>query len=182
MRFFGFAASYRANSVNRLLINAAAPKFEAAGHELHIFDMKQRYDVPLYDGDVQDGVGIPEGAQAFAGDLAEFDGFAIATPEYNASIPGTLKNLVDWVSRIRPNPFAGTHALLMSAAPGFVGGNRGLWQTRIPFEMLSVHVYPRMMAVSKAKDTLSAEGLTAPVLDQQLEALVAEFTSFVSRR
>ena len=75
----------------------------------------------------------------------------IVSPEYNASMPGLLKNLIDWTSRFRPQPFDARHALLLSASPSLVGGNRGLWSLRVPLEMLNVRVFPSMFSLSKAK-------------------------------
>src|SRR5881394_2569861 len=57
---------------------------------------------------------------------------ASPAPEFNGSMPGALKNAIDWVSRFRPQPFNGKHALLLSASPSMAGGNRGLWALRVP--------------------------------------------------
>ena len=59
------------------------------------------------------------------------DALIVASPEYNASMPGAIKNLIDWGYHIRPQPFNGKQALLMSASPSMVGGNRGLWALRV---------------------------------------------------
>ena len=65
--------------------------------------------------------GIPEGAKAFCRSLKESDACIIASPEYNASLPGYLKNSIDWVSRFRPQPFNGKQAFLLSASPAMGG-------------------------------------------------------------
>jgi chromate reductase, NAD(P)H dehydrogenase (quinone) len=74
------------------------------------------------------------------------DAFGIASPEYNASMPGLLKNAIGWVSRFRPQPFNEHHVLLISASPSMVGENRSLWSLRIPLEHLGARVYPDMFS------------------------------------
>jgi len=69
--------------------------------------------------------------------LSGVDAFLISSPEYNASMPGMLKNAIDWVSRYRPQRFNEMHGLPMSASPSMVGGNRGLWSLRVPFGHLA---------------------------------------------
>ena len=85
----------------------------------------------------------------------------IASPEYNASMPGVLKNVIDWVSRFRPQPFNGRQGLLLSASPSMAGGNRGLWALRIPLEHLGARVYPDMFSLAQAHEAFDAEGRIA---------------------
>ena len=82
----------------------------------------------------------------------------ISSPEYNASLPGVLKNAVDWVSRFRPQPFNERHGLLLSASPSMVGGNRGLWALRVPFEHLGARIYPDMFSLAQAHQALDDDG------------------------
>jgi putative NADPH-quinone reductase len=82
------------------------------------------FSMPLY---AEAAEGPPQGALALRGRLEWCDAFVISSPEYNASVPGVLKNAIDWVSRIQPQPFKTKHALLASASPSLIGGNRGLW-------------------------------------------------------
>jgi NAD(P)H-dependent FMN reductase len=86
------------------------------------------------------------------------DAFIISSPEYNGSMPGLLKNAIDWVSRFRPQPFNERHALLMSASPSMVGGNRGLWSIRVPFEHLGARVFPDMFSLAMAHKAFTADG------------------------
>jgi NAD(P)H-dependent FMN reductase len=79
-----------------------------------------------------------------------FPAFVISSPEYNASMPGGLKNSLDWVSRFSPQPFNEKHCPLLSASPSMVGGNRGLWALRMPLEHLGVRVYPDMFSLAQA--------------------------------
>jgi hypothetical protein len=85
----------------------------------------------------------------------------ISSPEHNASMPGVLKNAIDWVSRHRPQPFNEMHGLLMSASPSMVGGNRGLWSLRTPFEHLGARIYPDMLSLAQAHLALDDDGAIA---------------------
>ncbi len=85
----------------------------------------------------------------------------MASPEYNASLPGVLKNAIDWVSRFDPQPFNERHGLLLSASPSMVGGNRGLWALRIPLEHLGARIYPDMFSLAQAHKAFDDEGRIA---------------------
>jgi len=73
-------------------------------------------------------------------------------------MPGVLKNLIDWVSRLMPQPFNGKQALLLSASPSMVGGNRGLWSLRVPLEHLGMRVYPDMFSLAQPTRPSTATG------------------------
>src|SRR5687768_17832586 len=78
-------------------------------------------DIPLYDGDVEDERGLPPAVQRLKDRIAEADGLLIVTPEYNASMPGVLKNAIDWLSRPAadiPRVFRGRPVAIMGATPG----------------------------------------------------------------
>jgi chromate reductase len=154
LRVLVVGASLRKESLNVRLAGLAARTAADLGAEARLVDFHD-FAVPPLDPDVLEADGVPGGAQRFADLLAETDGYVIAAPEYNFSVSGVLKNLIDWVSRIKPVPFAGTHGLLLSASPGPVGGLRGLWALRIPLEGLGSHVYPDMFGLALANAALS---------------------------
>lgn len=112
------------------------------------------FDVPSYDGDAEKAQAIPKGAEELRRRLAESDAFIVSSPEYNGSMPGMFKNLIDWTSRYRPQPFDGKHGLLLSASPSMVGGNRGLWALRMPLEYLGARIYPDMFSLAQAHKAL----------------------------
>jgi NAD(P)H-dependent FMN reductase len=104
----------------------------------------------------------------------------ISSPEYNASMPGVLKNSIDWVSRFSPQPFNERHALLLSASPSMAGGNRGLWSLRIPLEHLGARVYPDMFSLAQAHLAFDADStIKDPVLQQRFEGNVENFMDLV---
>jgi chromate reductase, NAD(P)H dehydrogenase (quinone) len=147
IRILVLAASAPAGSLNARLAVLAAESVERNGGDAELTSMRE-FDVPLYDGDLETTEGIPPGADWFRQRLELADGFIIASPEYNASMPGVLKNLIDWTSHHRPQPFNERHALLLSASPSMMGGNRGLWALRVPLEHLGARVYPDMFSLA----------------------------------
>jgi NAD(P)H-dependent FMN reductase len=152
-----FGASLRAGSLNARLASLAATVVEAAGGTVVHATMAD-FDCPSFNGDVEIHQGIPAGADGFRSKLVSTDGFIISSPEYNASMPGVIKNLIDWVSRYKPQPLKGRHALLMSASPSMAGGNRGLWALRIPLEHLGARVYPDMFSLAQAHEAFGDDG------------------------
>src|SRR5215217_6330220 len=93
-----FAGSLRAGSLNKKLLAIAADAARAAGAEVTVVDLRE-LALPLFDQDIEDASGLPEGAKRFKAILRGSDGFLIASPEYNSSVTGALKNAIDWASR-----------------------------------------------------------------------------------
>ncbi len=179
IRYLVFSASLRQESLNTTLARLAAVTVEANGGRVDLASMRD-FDSPSYDGDVQDESGFPAGAEGLQRRLEACDAFIVASPEYNSSMPGALKNAIDWVSRYRPQPFNERHGLLLSASPSMVGGNRGLWALRIPFEHLGARVYPDMFSLAKAHEAFSEEGRIAnPQLQERFDANIANFMDLV---
>ena len=161
--FLVFSASLRAGSLNTTLAKLAASSIEKLGGTVDLAAMSA-FDSPSYSQDAQ-AQGFPPGATELRRRLEANDGFVIASPEYNGSMPGLLKNVIDWVSRFRPQPFNDRHALLLSASPSMTGGNRGLWTLRVPLEHLGSRVYPDMFSLAQAHQAFDAQGNIA---NQQL--------------
>jgi NAD(P)H-dependent FMN reductase len=174
-----FAASHRRESLNARLIGLIAPMLESRGAELDRAAMAD-FDCPFYDSDAEAANGIPDGAKRLRDRLSESDAFLIASPEYNASMPGVLKNLIDWVSRFRPQPFNGKQAFLLSASPSMAGGNRGLWSLRIPLEHLGARVYPDMFSLAQAHTAFNEDGtLTHATVQKRLDGTLGCFLELV---
>lgn len=179
LRIFVLAASLRKDSLNRKLAELAAGVVRAQGAEVDLASMHD-FDVPLYDGDGEGENGIPAGAAAFRARLSAADGFIIASPEYNGSMPGIIKNLIDWTSRFRPQPFDGTHGLLLSASPSLAGGNRGLWALRVPFEHMGARIFPDMFSLAMAHKAFGADGrLSDSALQGRFEKTLESYLSLV---
>jgi NAD(P)H-dependent FMN reductase len=171
-----FAASLRADSLNRKLAALAAKVAEEAGAIVDHASMRD-FDVPLYDGDLEHSQGIPRGAEELRRRLLESDAFILSSPEYNGSMPGTIKNLIDWSSRFRPQPFDGRHGLLMSASPALAGGNRGLWSLRIPLEHLGARIFPDMFSLAMANKALESGEIADEALRARFEKNLQAFLS-----
>jgi chromate reductase len=175
VRFLVFSASLRAESLNSQLAHLAAVTIEANEGEVDLASMSD-FDTPSYNFDVQHSEGFPPGAEELRRRLEASDAFVVAAPEYNASMPGVLKNAIDWVSRFSPQPFNERHGLLMSASPSMVGGNRGLWFLRVPFEHLGARVYPDMFSLAQAHTAFTEEGTIAdPRLQERFGANIGNF-------
>lgn len=170
------SASLRAGSLNRQLAAQAAAVAQRTGAVVHVATLRD-FEVPAYDGDAEGASGIPAGAAEFRRRLVECDAFIAASPEYNGSMPGTLKNLIDWTSRFRPQPFDGKHGLLLSASPSMVGGNRGLWALRVPFEHLGARIYPDMFSLAQAHKALVDGVIADAVLRGRFEKTIEAFLS-----
>ena len=171
-------ASLRAESLNRTLAAVAARLAEQTGADVDLASMRE-FDVPSFDGDAEKLEGIPRGAEEFKRRLLWCDAFIVSSPEYNGSMPGMFKNLIDWTSRYRPQPFDGKHGLLLSASPSMVGGNRGLWALRMPFEHLGARIYPDMFSLAQSHKALVAGDIADAGLRARLETTLRAFLSLV---
>ena len=175
VRCLVFCASLRRGSLNGRLAELAARTIEANRCEVDRAQMRD-FDAPSYDADAQANEGFPPGIEEFRDRLTNSDAFLIVSPEYNFSMPGVLKNSIDWVSRVSPQPFNERHGLLMSASPSMAGGNRGLWALRIPLEHLGARVYPDMFSLAQAHQAFDADGgLANPQLAGRFEQTIAGF-------
>ena len=155
-----FGASMREGSMNDRLASLAADVVEEKGGAVERGTMSE-FNCPPYDMDVELSKGLPAGAQALHDKLMATDGFVIASPEYNASMSGVLKNTIDWASRFRPQPFNGKQGFLIAASPSMTGGKIGLWALRQPLEHLGARVYPDMFALAQAHQAFNAAGRIA---------------------
>jgi chromate reductase, NAD(P)H dehydrogenase (quinone) len=179
LRMLVFGAALRAESTNARLAFLLARLIAESGADVDLARMRD-FSMPLYDGDAEVAEGPPQGALALRDRLEWCDAFAISSPEYNASVPGVLKNAIDWVSRVQPQPFKTKHALLVSASPSLVGGNRGLWALRVPLEHLGTRVYPDMFSLARAHEGFTADGrLASPGLQERLAETVSAFIRLV---
>ncbi len=181
MKILAFAASLRKDSYNRKLIGLATEVAREAGAVVDLAEFRE-FDMPLYDGDVNVAQGLPPGALELNRRIEAVDGIMIASPEYNYSLPGTLKNAIDWISRARPVPIRGKSGLLLAASTSIFGGIRGLWQLRIPLEGLGVFLYPDMFALSSAAKAFDEKGrIIDPVSTDRMTTLVRSYVATASR-
>lgn len=183
MKILAFAASLRKGSLNRKLISQAAEVLRAQpGVEVDLADFRE-FEMPIYDGDLEEEKGIPTGGQEFIKRIQAADAIIISTPEYNGGIPGTLKNAIDWASRTSPIPFEDKPILLLGASPGGFGAVRGLWHTRVPLEAIGAFVYPEMFGVQRAHQAFDDNGAFVDVKNRsRLEELIRSFIVFSTNK
>lgn len=182
-----FAGSTRSESYNKKLAHLAHEAARSAGAEATFVDLRD-FAMPLYDGDLEDAQGLPEGAKKFKKLLRESDGIIISSPEYNSSVTAVLKNAIDWASRQESDDepavvaFRGKTALLLSASPGGLGGLRGLVHLRAILGNIGVIVLPDQLAVSAAYDAFDDSGaLKDTKKAAQLTGLVKGLVEFLAQ-
>lgn len=130
----GFAGSLRKASYNKALLRVAIEVLPK-DVELEVFDLE---GIPPFNQDLEDE--IPAGVKEFKAKIRAADAILIATPEYNYSIPGFLKNAIDWASRpYGDNSFEDKPVAIMSASPGMLGGARAQYHLRQTFVFLNMH-------------------------------------------
>lgn len=181
MDFLLFSGSLRTDSFNKKLVKVANGLLLDSGNSnTKIVDLKT-LNIPVYDGDIETA-GIPDGVKSLAADIQKAKAIIISSPEYNGSIAGSLKNTIDWVSRIRPNPWEGKPVLLLGASPGYFGSIRALGVTRGPLETLGCFVYPQTFALPKAGEAFSPNGdLVDEGTKKRLASLLDSFSKFSNK-
>ena len=179
IHFLVFSATLRKDSLNTRLAKLAALVVEKNGGRVDFANMSE-FDCPSFNQDLEINNSYPKGAEEFRRRILANDAFIISSPEYNGSMPGLLKNSIDWVSRFRPQPFNELHGLLMSASPSMAGGNRGLWSLRIPLEHLGARIFPDMFSLAMAHQAFNPDGQIAnTVLAKRFDENIAAFMSLV---
>lgn len=179
LRLLVIAGSARTGSLNAKLAQLAANVLRERGAVTDLRSISE-FDCMPFDQDDEKASGFPPGAELLKNCILENDAFIIVSPEYNGSMPGHLKNSIDWVSRFRPQPFNEKHALLMSASPSMAGGNRGLWSLRIPLEHLGTRVYPDMFSLAMAHQAFTPDNqISNDVLAKRFATTLDAFMSLV---
>lgn len=179
IRVLIFSASLHAQSHNAKLAQLAAQIVDQNGGFADLASMRE-FDSPSFDADIEETQGLPPGAERLRERLEASDAFIIASPEYNASMPGVIKNVIDWVSRAKPQPFNELHGLLMSASPSMMGGNRGLWALRVPLEHLGARIYPDMFSLAQSHNAIGIDGrISDPELQKRFESNILNFMDLV---
>ena len=181
-RIVGIAGSLRKASFNASLLRAAAELAPAAT----TVDVATIAGIPLYDGDVEAEKGIPDVVTALKDRIAAADGLLLVSPEYNSSIPGVMKNAIDWLSR--PNKdiervFGDKPVALMGATPGMAGTRLAQAAWLPVLRTLGTRAWTgKQLYVAGAGKVFDAEGkLVDDKVKQLLGDFMAGFASFVGR-
>jgi chromate reductase len=180
VRVLGFPGSLRRDSYNRRLLQAAAPLIP---QDVAFGLWSGIADLPVYDEDL-DAAGPPPAAVRLREDIAVADALLFATPEYNSSIPGGLKNALDWASRpyatsvLRHKPVA-----VIGASTGFFGAVWSQAELRRVLEVCGARVLDRQLPLARASEAFAPDGsLADPELAATLSESVQELVHLVRPR
>jgi chromate reductase len=180
MRVCGIAGSLRRGSYNRALLRAAV-ELAPDGMEIVAFDRLR--DVPPYDADVEAG-GDPEPVAALKSAIRDADALLVVTPEYNYSVPGVLKNAIDWASRPPSGSvLIGKPTALMGATPGRTGTARAQLALRQSFVFTQTPVLPGPeVLVAEAQGRFAADGtLTDERTRQSVRTLLDRLAAWTTK-
>jgi chromate reductase len=180
MRVLGISGSLRRDSHNSNLLRAAV---ELLPPEVEFEVFEGLKAIPPYDAD-DDVQPAPAAVQAFRDALAGADAVLVATPEYNASIPGALKNALDWASRPHAtNPLRGVPAAVVGASTGMFGAVWAQAEARKVLQTIGARVVDRELPVAEAGERFGADGeLDDPELRELYAEILTELTEAVKAR
>ncbi len=170
VRIVGISGSLRRDSFNTGLLHAARELLPAAT----TLDLADISAIPLYNQDVQLEQGFPAPVQRLRDEIAAADALLIATPEYNYSVPGVLKNALDWVSRPGPQqelPFNRKPLAIMGASPSLFG------TVRAQLHLRQIAVYLNLLPINKPEVLVMRAGdkfRAGRLVDEPTRALVAD--------
>jgi chromate reductase, NAD(P)H dehydrogenase (quinone) len=174
IKVLAFAGSIRRESYNKALVRLAV-EVAPPNVAIDVFDLE---GIPQYNADLEST--LPKQVQEFKAKIRSADALLIATPEYNYSVAGVLKNAIDWASRPAVgNPLEGKPVAVMSASTGRFGGARAQYHLRQTFVFLNMHPVNRPEVMfSDAANNVDFEGRvtnekTRELVKQLLEALAA---------
>lgn len=178
MKILGFAGSLRKESFNKFLLNAAA-ELAPSGMYIDKFDI---IDIPLFNEDVE-AQGIPDPVKIFREKIQSADGLLIVTPEYNYSIPGVLKNAIDWASRAPNSPLSGKPLAIMGATMGMGGTMKA--QMHLRQVCVNTNLIPMNkpeILISAAHEKFDTNGkLTDEAIREQITKMLISYKSWVER-
>lgn len=178
VKILGIAGSLRKGSFNAAALRAAR-ELAPAGMTIEIFDIA---GIPLYNEDVK-AQGFPPLVADLRAKIKAADGLLLATPEYNYSVSGVLKNTIDWASRPPEQPFDGKPVALMGASGGALGTARAQYHLRQMFIFLNAHILNRPeVFIGGAASKFDAEGkLTDQPTRDFIASMLVAFDTWIKK-
>ena len=177
MNLAALGGSLRKESLNRHLLFHLARELEGLGHPVRTLT-GEALRLPLYDADLA----VPGELRGLAAALDGVAGLVIVSPEYNAGIPPHLKNVVDWISTLAPNPLRGLPVLLAAASPGAFGGSRALLSWRPVLANLGALAVPASITVPLADRNLAQDGTPVdPRAQVEIQKALAAFVALAGK-
>jgi len=177
LNILAISGSLRQQSLNTRLIVALQQR---AAADCSIA-MATLHDIPLYNGDDEEREGIPAAVSKLRERIVAADALILATPEYNAGMPGVLKNALDWLSRppeLMGPAFANKPLALCGATPGGLGTTLAQVGSLQVLRQFKVQLYPEHLRVSSAHQQLDASGSPDQRLASTLDRWLAGFIDF----
>lgn len=173
-KILAFAGSYREHSYNKRVLNIAVEGAREGGADVTVVDLRD-FPMPVYNFDESE-MKFDENAVRLQDVLNEHDGLLIASPEYNGSLPGGLKNVIDWTSRKNDKygtyqVFKGKTAAMITASPGQFGGLRCMAHLRGVLTIMGITVIPTEIAVTFVDKKFVGDG--AEMTDEKTRNLLA---------
>jgi chromate reductase, NAD(P)H dehydrogenase (quinone) len=179
IKIVAFAGSFRSASYNRMALKYAVRGAEEAGAEVDVVDLKE-ISLPVYDKDIETH-GFPENVKNFKNRVRDADGVLIATPEYNWSLPGGLKNAIDWVSR-ETNEFQGKTVAYFGVSDGYFGTVRSQIVILPTLITLGMYILPRKVYIPNGGDEFDEDGkLKNSKIEGKLKKLGADLVDFTRK-
>jgi len=181
LKLLAISGSLRRGSFNTALARALAALAPAG---TSIVTAPSIGVLPLYDADIENDEGFPASVLELADAVRAADGVIIVTPEYNYSVPGVLKNAIDWVSRVPGQPFSGKPVLIQSASPGMLGGARAQYHLRQILVFLEAQVFNRpevFVAAAHTKIDKESGALIDEATRKFAAAQLAAFAAYIRR-
>lgn len=181
MNLIAVSGSLRKDSFNTRLCQLMAETApDGTGIELATL-----HEIPLYDGDLEAADGIPEAVETLRSRIKAADGLILATPEYNAGMPGVLKNALDWLTRpgseMKPT-FGGRKTAIAGATPGAWGTAFAQAGSLINLRQLGCELYPDHLRISRAGEMFGDDGSVDDKLREQVKSWLEGFAGFVPGR
>ncbi|MGC2237554.1 MAG: NAD(P)H-dependent oxidoreductase [Pyrinomonadaceae bacterium] len=175
-KILALAGSLREHSYSKRVLRTAIKGAENSGADVTYIDLRD-FPMPVYNADEHGQNGFDENAARFQQILSEHDGLLICSPEYNGSIPGGLKNAIDWASRKSERfgtveVFKGKWAAIITASPGSFGGLRCLAHLRGVLSIMFVNVLPTEIAVTFVAGKF--EGDDAQMTDEKTKKILED--------
>lgn len=183
MKILGFAGSLRSGSFNKKALRVALQGAQEAGAKIEELDLRE-LNIPLYDGDMEEKDGLPKSVKLLKKKIEEADALLIASPEYNNSMSGVLKNVIDWASRKGAEGtkvFKDKPAVLITASPGRFGGLRASMAFRPVARTLGMQLMNEEVQVANAPEVFDGDKIVDSRVEEQLKNLGKELVNWTIR-
>lgn len=181
LNILGFCGSLRAGSFNKKLLLLSCDLLKNKNCIVTLLDLKS-LGLPIYDQEIEESTGLPSGAQKLIEAINSADALLIASPEYNGSVSGALKNAIDWASRAEANPFVNKPILMVGTSTGGLGAVKSLIHLRLILSQLKALPIPAQVTVPFAEKSFDSAGLfTGGPYAKQLESATNELVKFTEK-